>query len=364
MKKLILSQYQRAKRFYFKYERFLMPATLVVGFLVDYFTFTNIQISITFALLAIYWLFTGLIILFSHAYDADKISKKFRYLRLFSPLLLQFFFGALLSASLIFYWFSGAFSVSWPIVGIIAVLMVSNDVFRHYFIKPIVQISVYFFATVSLASVILPFIFNSLSEWLFVAAVAGGLAFFLPAIHFLSKLSPEIKKQKRALFACVVAIAFAMNALYFANIIPPIPLALREAGLYHGLKVSNGSYTMKGEPEDFLQNILHGQLLHVQPGEKIYLYTSIFAPAKVQTTIVHHWQYYDPAQEDWITKDKLSFPIAGGRQEGYKAYSFESNLPAGRWGVFVENQRGQVLARVRFIVERATEPAQLQEVVR
>ena len=169
MKRLfnIKSHYQKVKEFYLRYERWLMPATLVVGFLVDYFTFTNIQTTITFALLFIYWLITGATIVFINLYDTDVIPKKLKYIRLFAPLVIQFTFGALLGSSLVFYWFSGALSVSWPIILIIVMLMMFNDIFRSYFLNPIIQISVYFFTTLSLLSLILPFLFNSLEAWLF-----------------------------------------------------------------------------------------------------------------------------------------------------------------------------------------------------
>ena len=364
MKKFITSQYQRIKSLYLRYERILMPATLVIGFLVDYFTFTNIQISITFTVLSIYWVIAGVTIAFTSLYDAGQLPGRLRYFRLFSPLAIQFTFGALLSASLIFYWFSGAFSISWPLMMVVAVLMVSNDIFRHYFIKPAVQISVYFFTTLSLLLIILPFIFNSLSIWIFIGAGGISSAIFALYLYGLFAIAPHSRRQKYQLIIPVAAILLAMNVLYFTDIIPPIPLALREAGLYHSIKTSGGTYTMRGEPEYFLQNVFGRQTLHIKPDDRVYLYTAIFAPAKIKTAIVHRWQYYDPVQKEWLTKDKLSFSITGGRQDGFKGYSWESELTPGRWRVYVENQRGQVLGRIRFNVEKAQGPIELQEVIR
>ena len=165
----------------------------------------------------------------------------------------------------------------------------------------------------------------------------------------------------------MTAIAAMMNVLYFTNIIPPIPLALREAGLYHGIKTFVDKYVMTAELENFLQAaqaIMFGQTLHVIPGEKIYLYTAIFAPANLETTIVHRWQYYDAAQKKWVDRGKLLFAINGGRKDGYKGYSWQTDLAAGSWRVYVQNQRGQILARVRFNVERVAKPAALEQVVR
>lgn len=346
-----------------------MPVTLVGGFLVDYITFTSIQISTTFILLFGYWVFAGAVIAFTHIYDAGKLPAwlQLKYVRLFSPLLIQFAFGSLLGSSLIFYWFSGAFSISWPVMLIIALLLFFNDRFRHQFERPLLQISLYFFTTISLFSVLLPFLFNSLSAWLFVAASLASLILFLVDIHLASRFLESIRTQKRKLFISIIIITGIMNVLYFTNIIPPIPLALREAGLYHSLQSTGGKYVMQNEPENFFEfarTAVLGQTLHVTSGQKIYLYTAIFAPANLKTTIVHQWQYYDEAQKEWVERGAPSFAISGGRQQGYKGYSWQSNLAAGKWRVYVENQRGQVLGKVRFTVERVDSPVELEEIIR
>jgi hypothetical protein len=124
---------------------------------------------------------------------------------------------------------------------------------------------------------------------------------------------------------------------------------------------------MGGEHEDFLRSLqtaILGQMVHVAPGEKTYVYTAIFAPASLKTTIVHYWQYYDEGQKEWVSRGKFPYSINGGRKEGYKGYSWQSDLAVGRWRVYVQNQRGQVLGRVRFTVERVDEPVKLKEVAR
>jgi hypothetical protein len=366
MKRLVdfKNHYRQMKNFYLRYERLLMPATLVVGFLFDYFTFAAIDIKITFIMLLAYFILAAATIVFINFYDAGQIPLRLKYFRLFSPLLLQFLFGALLGTSLIFYWFSGALSVSWPIILIIALLMVFNEVFRNYFLNPLLQITVYFFAVFSVFSIILPFLFNSLNPWLFLAA--GGLALVIVflLIYFLSFISPQVKLQKARIFACVFVVLALMNFFYFTNVIPPLPLALREAGFYHQIKTLNGKYLMMEEPQNFWQNLLYGQTMHLASGGRVYLYTSVFAPLKLSTSIVHHWQYYDENKKEWLSSDKLAFSITGGRKEGYKGYSFKSNLQPGTWRVFVENQRGQVLSMVKLNIKKDDGPLQLKEVIR
>ena len=79
MKTFIALNYRKIKYFYANYERWLMPATLVVGFLVDYFTFVNIKIHITFTVLIMYWFLSGLIIIFMNVYATGNLPLFLKY---------------------------------------------------------------------------------------------------------------------------------------------------------------------------------------------------------------------------------------------------------------------------------------------
>src|SRR3989344_3655905 len=165
-----LIRYKEIKEWYGRYERFLIPAMLILGVIVDYLTFTNINIITSFILLGFYFFIAGAAIIFLNASDAGKLPPQnnfYRYLRLAAPLLLQFTFGALLSGSFIFYLFSGTLFVSWPFIAIIVILMVSNEVFRHYYLRPAVQMGVYYFIFFTLSSVILPFVLHGIGVLIF-----------------------------------------------------------------------------------------------------------------------------------------------------------------------------------------------------
>ncbi len=176
--------YQQAKKLHRRYEKLLIPTVLVLGFLFDYFAFANVEIWISFGFLVAYWIFASLAIIFVRLYDAGKISQSFGRARFIIFLLLQFAFGGLLKGVLVFYWFSAAFSVSWPLFGLIIFLALFNDVFRNFFSKIQVQLGLYFFVTFALTAVMLPFIFNSLSAWLFIIAGAGSLVGFFIYVWF------------------------------------------------------------------------------------------------------------------------------------------------------------------------------------
>lgn len=86
-------RYREIKQIYEKYERWLVPGMLLVGVATDFLTFRTIQINTAFTLLGIYFIITCCIIAFLHIYNehwSDKKSYFIRYLRLASPLIIQF----------------------------------------------------------------------------------------------------------------------------------------------------------------------------------------------------------------------------------------------------------------------------------
>ncbi len=338
------------KRLFEKYERVLIPAALVLGVSVDFVTFRSIRIETAFLILGVYVVVAGGSITLLNLRSLGSTGVSLGMTKIIAPLTLQFSFGALLSASLIFYWFSGAFSVSWPLIALIAILMTSNEVLRHYYLRPIIQVTVFYFILFSLATLVLPFVFNSIDVSLFVYAGFGSLILIAIFVAILARLFEHIRPIRQHIAASVLSVFAIMNLLYFFNIIPPIPLSLRAAGVYHNIQSVGGAYQLMGESESLIDKFLPGQTIHLQKGKRVYVYSAIFAPAKLNTTIFHQWQFFDEEKNKWIDKDRLSFAMRGGRDKGYRGYSLKTVVAPGKWRVSVETKRGQVLGRIPFNV--------------
>jgi hypothetical protein len=343
----------KAKAFYKKYERWFLPATLLIGFFFDVLTFKSLQIETTFIILAIYVCLAGASIIYLHWYDGKEeppAAVFYKWFRLAAPIIASFSFGSLFSSSLLFYWFSGSLSASWPIIIFIAVLMTTSEVFKDFYLKESVQVGIYAFTLFAFFSILFPFLFTSLSSWTFLFGGFTSLFITLLFVFFLRKSSSTAEQKKVRLYTIVIVIFASMNALYFNNIIPPIPLAIRDAGVYDDLSKTADGYTLIGERERFPQNIIPGQKISAGEDKTLYAYTEIFAPAKLTTTIYHRWEYKDPKTKKWVTKSKPSFQMKGGRLPGYRGYTLKSKIEPGTWRISVETGRGQVLGRIPFTV--------------
>lgn len=356
------------KNFYTKYERLIMPAFLVLGFVLDAITFKAIDVNTTFLLLSVHAVIVGLCIAYlrfrAERWQA-KEGKVLNYGDIVAPVLMQFSLGALLSMVMIFYTFAGAIGVSWPFLIMLAFLALSNEIFKEYYLKPMVQFVVYFFVLSALFSLILPFRFHSISPWLFIAAGLLGLAFIYGFTSLLGKSLPHVRAlQKRTMkySGSILAIVFLF---YFLNIIPPVPLSLREADVYHRVSRAGNGYEVDREKQSIFRLLVPGYTVHVSPGQKLYVFSAIFAPSELYTDVIHHWQWKNPETGEWESRSKAAYSLLGGRTDGYRGYSFISmSIPEGKWRVDLETPRGQVIGRTSFRVVHVEAPWELETIVK
>lgn len=322
---------------------------LVGGFGLDVAQYHTLRLSQQIAVMAAYAAVATLAMLV-RAYPRAAETRGLRAASLAAPLALQFSIGALLSASLVYYWLGGTFSASWPVVILFAGLMVSNEFLREHLLRPAPQLAVFSFALFSLASILGSYLFNAIDPLVFVGAGIVSTAASAVLAVLLCRVA-ERPKDLPAMLASVLTVCAIMVGAYFSNVIPPIPLAIREAGIYHDVERRDGEYVLSGEGESWLARVLPGQTLHVRPGEPLYAYAAVYAPADLTTTVIHRWQRYDALSRFWVTETTLSYPLSGGRELGYRGFTRTSRLSPGIWRVSVETERGQVLGRIPFVVQ-------------
>ncbi|MDP2599030.1 MAG: DUF2914 domain-containing protein [Candidatus Liptonbacteria bacterium] len=274
--------------------------------------------------------------------------------------ILQFLFGGLLSTFLVFYFRSGSLAVSWPFFLILAAAFVANESFKKRYVRLSFQIGLFFLSIFSFAVFLVPIVLRRIGPDMFLLSGGASIALIIAFLFVLNKFAGEkFSKSKRIIFFAVSGIFLAMNILYFLNVIPPIPLSLKDAGVYHSLtRNANGDYAVTGEsyggwqsffglPEDF----------HETPGGAVYAYSAIFSPTDLNATIAHEWQMYDGHFGKWVTKTRVELPLVGGREGGYRTYSMKNELAPGRWRVNVETARGELIGRLRFnVIFQIAEP--------
>ena len=350
------------------YERYISPLSLVAGFLADnYILMRRVDLWQTNALFFSYLTIAAVGIFLINLIEAGRI--RWRWMVAVAPLIpvvVQFSFGGLFSGYLSLYSRSAGFAASWVFVIAVAALLIGNERFTRLYVRFAFQMSLYFFVLFSFFIFFLPVVFSAIGPAMFIVsgfASVGVLALFM---RFMGLFIPEIVKRERARVARSVAVIFVVfNVLYFLNFIPPLPLALKEAGVYHAVTKIGTEYHLSAEQEHWFAELFSfNTVFHASVGQSAYVYTAVFAPSGLSTTVYHEWQYLDSTSNSWLTVTTQSFPINGGRDGGYRGYSVKSNLTPGKWRVNVKTQYGQLIGRVKFTVDDSAQTKLLTDVVR
>jgi len=344
---------QKIKSFYVKNERYLTPIAFLTGFLWDSFTLQRIDLWLENIIFIVYlFAAAGIILLLNSRFPL----KHARYL----PIALQFIFGALFSGFFIFYSRSASFFTSWPFLFILIGILVGNEFFRKHYHQLTFQLSIFFIAIFSYSIFSVPVFLGEMGPLVFILSGIVSLFLIGLVIFILSRVVPQkIGQRQRVIAASILGLFLAFNFLYFTNIIPPIPLSLKDAGVYYSIKrISPSEYAVYQEKSswpDFLR--VFDKTISWSPGTPIYVYSAVFAPTKISTEIFHHWSYFDEKRDNWTESSRAGFLITGGRDGGYRGYTFKSYIWPGKWRVEIVNDRGQVLGRVGFkLVETEVKP--------
>jgi hypothetical protein len=342
-----------------QHERYINITFFGLGFLWD--TITLQRIDLLFENIVFIWnltLVAGVIVLLN-VYDANRLHNKItNKVAPFLPIVLQFSFGGLFSAFTVFYFKSASVSSSWPFLIFLLGLFIGNEFFRSSYTRLTFQLGIFFVALFSYSAFLLPILLGRLGNLIFIASGFAALLMIGLLIYLMLRIIRErIVKAMKALIISIGCIYIAFNLAYFLNIIPPIPLALKESGIYHTIqpiKHKSFIYALQFEPSPWYKPFRQeDNTFHWSPGDNIFSYSSIFAPTKIDTNIYHRWKYYDETKKEWVQYAKISFPVRGGRDGGYRGYTVISNARPGNWFVEVINEQGQVLGRRNFRVVTA-----------
>ena len=213
--------------------------------------------------------------------------------------------------------------------------------------------SLFYFALLSYAVLVTPIITRSIGVATFLFAGALSLVIVGFILFYINKLFPKLYKQggKRMLFI-IGSIYLSFNVLYFTNIIPPVPLTLKEIGIYHSVGRVDGMYAVSYEEPAWYEGWRDtSKVFHRSPGEAVYCFSSVFLPTRFREPLYHSWQRKTVSGQ-WVRSPggRIEFTAVGGRDGGYRGYTLKQNLEEGAWRCVVETENKQVVGMVRFNV--------------
>lgn len=273
-------------------------------------------------------------------------------MRIFLLGVLQFSFGNLASALMVLYARSGTFTGSAIFIAILALLFLGNELFRNRYSRTHLRVAIWFILALTYSTLIVPVLLNGIGTLVFLVSVLLALLAAALLVLILTHVAHDsLKSNVPRIRVSILALTIGFSALYFSNLIPPVPLALKHIGIYHSVVRTSTSYTVSYEAPAWYEFWRDTNKTYTHTaGAPAYCFSAVFAPSSLSTEIRHRWEKYNAATDTWETKARIPFPILGGRLEGFRGYTQTSQIDEGRWRCSVETARGNLIGRTEFDV--------------
>ncbi len=268
-------------------------------------------------------------------------------------LLLQFLFGGIFSALFILYFKSTGHLGTAITALILAGLLIANEFMgRRYGQFFSLTWTLFGFNCILLMNFALPHWIGSVNtRWFYLSTVAG-----IALTHLIYHFAPG--RPGRIVFVWLIGLGL-MGALKL-DMIAPVPLVKRDIMVGHPV-TTRQAYALAVEPPSFWQFWRpYDSTVHIAPGEKLFAVTSVFAPQGISAPLEHRWEMKNP-QGQWQTISRARFQAQGGRELGFRGYSWTLSPKAGEWRLVLATQSGQTIAQEYFsVVNEAFDPGLLQ----
>jgi MFS family permease len=276
--------------------------------------------------------------------------------RPYAPMAIQFLLGSLFSAYAVFYWKSASLTGTAVFFCLLVGLLVGNEFIRDRLSNLQLLLALYALVTCSFFTFFLPVMTGWMNMGIFVMGVVLSGLVTWRLVELLYRGKPAWSRREATLAAApAFGVLCLVVALYLVNWIPPVPLSMKFGGVFHEVRKAGEKFELAYQKRWF--QFWKYSDNPFPADEPVYCFTAVFAPVRLETTIFHHWYHRPDKSASFSPADRIPIRIQGGREGGYRAYTFKQGLAVGEWRVDVETEDGRVLGRVRFSVE-AELPAQ------
>jgi hypothetical protein len=334
-----------------------MPAVFFLsGVTYDTFTLTRIDRLQDNLILLLYLVTLGFLIVLTgrlgtavESSSTDPQGSAFtRFLkksRPYYPMAMQFLLGGLFSAYAVFYSRSATLTRTGVFLGVLVLLLVANEFLRDRLSNLRLLIALYALACFSFFTFFLPVMTGTIGPWVFLLGAALSVGVTLRVVQLIYRRNPDRSRMEAVLVGGpAIALIGILVGFYFMNWIPPVPLSMKFGGMYREVQKQDDRFALSFDREWY--QVWKRSQSPFPANEPIYCFTAVFAPVALNTTVYHHWYFRSNSNKPFIHADKIPIKISGGREGGYRAYTFKQRLDPGDWRVDVETEDGRVVGQV------------------
>lgn len=335
-----------------KHQKYLPLAFFIGGFLWDSLTLGRIDRLYDIILLLSYLILLSIAIYMYNLDDDGKwVGTKIEKFTIYLPMVIQFFLGGLASAFVIYFSRSVSFTWTSSFFVILIFALIANELLTDRLSNKYLQFSAYLFVSFTFFAFFIPVIISEMNSTIFFISGIVSLLLSLALVFLSYFTSPSTRKDIHigSMSSLLLSIWLLMSTAYYLNLIPPVPLALEEAIVAYNVQKKDNKYLVKYEPSNnYVFWRSSNDTLFIKPGDSVFIFSSIFAPTDLKKPIYHYWELYDTKSKNWRVMDSIPFIIKGGRDNGFRGFTFKSNIVEGKWRVKVLTEEKLMLGTIKF----------------
>lgn len=331
-----------------------------IGFALDYFGLPSVLSKVSLYIGFSYFIIIGLLIFVREFFVSNNISKNIiiKY-KAFFDISIAILLGSFTSFSMVYYLRGGDIIVNLPILSIILILMFANEFLRKKY-RIVTELIAYSISTIFFFIFAIPIILKGVGDREFAIAMIFSFVYLYLYLRLMYSLNKENNKSSKRdsglkikLHNYIILPILLLCVAFYFKLIPAVPLNLHYINFYKNIYSYNEGGKKYYEYEWKINrgfNFKRVVSLRDLGGDKIYFYTEIEAPIDFVFRATHKWEYYNESKKVWETVNEVTYDVNGGREGGYRGYTFINNLKKGEYKVSVLINGNRYIGSARIYV--------------
>ncbi len=321
----------------------------LAGFVFDIFTLGEIDETWNITSQSLYLFLASVLLYFEFkTINPEKIrnSKVWSFFIKYYDGIFHFLIGSLISVFTLFYFKSTSFVTSFIFIAFILFIMIANELPIFVRLGRIFKSFLLGLCTCSFFTYIVPLLMKEIGRTPFFIGIVTSLTLLFFVYLIYSKFS-EDKVFNHFLLPSFGA-CFLFLSLYIFKILPPVPLAIKDIGVYQKIEKIDGQYNCYHQRIWWQFWKKGDQDFYLNKKSRVHVFFTLYSPSNFSDSVIVRWS--KRSKKGWIKYDDIPIKITGGRKKGFRGIAYKEKIVSGEWKVSVRSKDLREIGRIKINV--------------